>query len=416
MPEAIRSAAQAAAADEQDPLASVREQFAIPGGLIYLDGNSLGALPAHVSARVADAVTRQWGADLITSWNAPNDWWALPTRIGDRIGALVGAAPGQVLCGDSTTVQLFQALGMLARLSPRRRTIVTDGANFPTDQYVAEAIATAYGLRLLRVSPAEVGDALGDDTAVVSFSAVDYRSGELWDAPSITAAVHAAGARMLWDLAHVAGAVPFDLDGIGADAAVGCSYKYLNGGPGAPAWIYIPTHLQDLARLPISGWNGHADPFALEQVYVPAPGIGRARVGTPSVLGMVALDAALDVWDAVDLTQVRAKSLALTDLVLDYAAEHLAEYGVEAVTPREHARRGSQVSLRVPSAYEVTQALIARRVIGDFRAPDLVRLGLAPLYLRYAEVWQAMEHLRDVLVTGAHTDPSFRRAATTAVT
>ena len=416
MSEPVRSAADARAADAADPLASVRDRFALPDGLIYLDGNSLGAMPAHVPAVLSESMTQQWGTDLITSWNAPNDWWSLPTRIGDRIAALVGAAPGQIMCGDSTTVQLFQALGALVRLAPSRRTIVTDGANFPTDQYVAEAVAAQFGLRLVRTTPPELASVLDDDTGVVSFSAVDYRTGELWDAAAITDEVHAHGARMLWDLAHVAGAVPFALDALDADAAVGCTYKYLNGGPGSPAWIYLPMRTQHLMQLPITGWNGHAEPFALEQIFVPAPGIGRARIGTPSVLSMLALDAALDVWDGVDLSDLRSKSLALTDLVLDYAATHLAEFGVEAVTPREHERRGSQVSLRMPSAYEVTQALIARQVVGDFRAPDLLRLGFAPLYLRYADVWEAMEQLRDVLATRAFDDAAYRRAATTAVT
>lgn len=412
MPDPIRSAADAEAADAGDPLASVRTRFTLPDGLVYLDGNSLGAMPTHVPSVLADAARQQWGADLITSWNAPNNWWELPTRVGDRIGALIGAAPGQISCGDSTTVQLFQALGALVRQSASRRTIITDGANFPTDQYVAEAVAAMHGMRLVRTTPSELSTVLDDDTAVVSFSAVDYRTGELWDTEVITEMAHAHGARMLWDLCHVAGAVPFSLDALDADAAVGCTYKYLNGGPGSPAWIYLPRRTQDLMQLPITGWNGHAEPFALEQVFVPAPGIGRARIGTPPVLGMLALDAALDVWDGVDIAALRAKSLALTDLVLDYTEAHLAAFGVEAVTPREPGRRGSQVSLRMPSAYEVTQALIARQVIGDFRAPDLLRLGCAPLYLRYRDVWDAMEQLREVLASRAFDEPAYRRTAT----
>jgi kynureninase len=414
--EPIRSAQEAAAADLTDPLARLRPRFALPEGVVYLDGNSLGAMPAHVPAAVADAVERQWGHDLIRSWNAPNDWWRLPARVGDRIGALVGAGPGQVTCGDSTTVQLYQALVALARLAEGRTTLVTDGANFPTDQYVAESVARSLGLRLVRASPGEVTEALGDDTAVVSFSAVDYRTGELWDARAITDAVHGAGGLMLWDLCHVAGAVPFQLDALGADAAVGCTYKYLNGGPGAPAFVYVPARHQLRLDLPITGWHGHADPFGLERSFVPASGIARARIGTPPVLSMLALDAALDVWDAVDLSAVRAKSLALAELVLGYAEERLRGYGVEPVTPRDPARRGSQVSLRLPAAYQVTQALIARGVIGDFRAPDLLRLGLAPLYLRFADVWQAMEQLGDVLATRAYDDPAFARSAATAVT
>jgi kynureninase len=402
----IRSLADAEAADRADPLAFARARFTLPADVVYLDGNSLGALPANVPAAVADGVTRQWGTDLIGSWNPPNDWWHLPRRIGDRIGALVGAGAGQVVCGDSTTIQLFQALGALVRLAPGRSTVVTDGANFPTDQYVAESVTRLLGLRLVRVSPDRVASVLDDDVAVVSFSAVDYRTGERWDVAGITDEVHASGTRMLWDLAHVAGAMPFDLDALGADAAVGCTYKYLNGGPGSPGWIYLPIQLQERIELPVMGWNGHTDPFSLDQQFVPAPGIDRARIGTPSVLSMLALDAALDVWDGVDLLAVRAKSLALTDLVLVFA-DGLAEFGVEAVTPRDPERRGSQVSLRMPHAYEVTQALAARGVVGDFRAPDLLRLGFTPLYLSYADVWSAMQALRDVMQTRAYDDPRF---------
>ncbi|MBN9620899.1 MAG: kynureninase [Actinobacteria bacterium] len=399
----ITSRAAAQAADAADPLAAVRGRFALPDGVTYLDGNSLGALPGNVAAAVTDAVERQWGEDLIGSWNG-NDWWGLPVRLGARIGALVGAAPGQVVCGDSTSVQLFQALVGLARLRPERRTLVTDGGNFPTDQYLAESVARLLGLDLVRVSPADLGSALGPDVAVVSFSAVDYRTGELWDAPAITRAVHDAGALMLWDLCHAVGAVPFALDAVGADAAVGCSYKYLNGGPGAPAWIYLAARHQETVELPLTGWHGHASPFALEQSYAPAEGIARARIGTPSVLGMLALEAALDLYDEVSLADIRAKSLALADLVIDYADTHLP--GVEVVTPREHGRRGSQVALRMASAYEVTQALTARGVVGDFREPDILRLGYTP-YLAYTQVWDSMDTLREVLTTEAWRDPAY---------
>jgi kynureninase len=404
----VRSKAEALAADATDPLAFARDRFVVPSGLIYLDGNSLGALPVGVPSALADTVQREWGQDLIGSWNAA--WWELPARVGDRIGALVGAAAGQVMCGDSTSVQLFQALTALARLRPERRTIVTDGANFPTDQYLAESVARLLGLRLVRVVPSALGEVLGPDVALVSFSAVDYRTGELWDAASITAAVHDAGALMLWDLCHAAGALPFALDDIGADAAVGCSYKYLNGGPGAPAWIYLAARHHQAVELPLTGWQGAAAPFELAETYAPAAGIERARIGTPPVLAMRALDAALDVFDGVALADVRAKSLALTDMLLEFAGW----LGIESPTPREPARRGSQVALRLPGAYEVTQALIARGVIGDFRAPDLLRLGCAPLYLRYVDVWDALEVLREILETEAWRDPAYSaRAAVT---
>ena len=300
----------------------------------------------------------------------------------------------------------------LARLKPRRRVIITDGANFPTDQYVAESVARLLGLELVRVRPDELASVLDARTALVSFSAVDYRTGELWDLDTITATVQGAGALMLWDLAHAAGALPVDLDGLGADAAVGCSYKYLNGGPGAPAWIYLPARHQQAADLPLTGWQGHVTPFELDPTYSPAPGVERARIGTPPVLSMRALGAALDVFDGVELAELRAKSLRLSGLVIDYVDEHLTD--VEVVTPREPARRGSQVSLRVASAYEVTQALIARGVVGDFRAPDLVRLGFTPLYLSYVQVWDALETLREVLTSGEWRAPPFAvRAAVT---
>ncbi len=404
MPEPITSREAAQAADAADPLAYARARFAQPDGVVYLDGNSLGALPVAVADAVGDTIAREWGRDLVGSWNG-NGWWTLPARVGDRIGALVGAAPGQVLCGDSTSVQLFQALVALARLRPDRRTLVTDGANFPTDQYIAESVARLLGLRLVRVSPADVASVLGADVALVAFSAVDYRTGELWDASATTAAVHSVGALMLWDLAHAAGAVPFALDALGADAAVGCSYKYLNGGPGAPAWIYLAARHQAVADLPLTGWQGHVAPFDLAPSYTPAAGIARTRIGTPPVLSMRALDAALDVFDGVSPVELRAKSLALSSLVIGCADS----IGVPTVTPRDPARRGSQVALQLPFAYEVTQALIARGVVGDFRAPDLLRLGLAPLYLTHVAAWDAMDALRSVLESQQWRDPRFRR-------
>ncbi len=404
MSEPITSREQAQAADHVDPLASTRASFRLPDGVIYLDGNSLGALPAHVPGVIADALTRQWGTDLIASWNG-NDWWTLPRRVGDRIGVLVGAAPGQVICGDSTTVQLYQALSAAARLRPERTVLLTDGANFPTDQYVADSVGAALGLKVQRVSPADA--AFDADCAVVAFSVVDYRTGELWDVAAITERAHRAGAVVVWDLSHAVGAVPVSLDAAGADLAVGCSYKYLNGGPGAPAWIYIAARHLDRIELPLTGWHGHADPFALEPGYRPAEGIERARIGTPPLLSMLTLEAALDVWDGVDLHAVRTKSLALTDLVIGYVDAHLPD--VEAVTPRQRERRASQVALRMPHAYQVTQALIARGVIGDFRAPDLLRLGCTPLYLSYTQVWDAMEHLGEVLADQTWRDPAFAR-------
>ncbi len=410
----IASRGEAAAADATDVLAPVRDRFTLPPGVRYLDGNSLGALPSCVAVAVADAVDRQWGRDLITSWNV-NDWWTLPGRIGDRIGALVGAAPGQVMCGDSTTIQLHQAITAAARRTPSRPGVLSDAGNFPTDRYVAASVGAQLGLDVRPIHPGDairVLEAEGDEIGAVAFSAVDYRTGELYDLAGITAAAHEAGATVVWDLAHAAGAVPVDLDGLGADFAVGCSYKYLNGGPGAPGWIYIAERHQADTDLPIVGWHGHEDPFGLHEDYIAGTGIDRARLGTPPLLSMLALESALTVWDGVSLDAVRAKSLALTDLVIAFADRGLAQHDVEVVTPREHGRRGSQVSLRMPHAYQVCQALIAREVIGDFRAPDLLRLGFTPLYLSHVEVWDAMTELADVLATGAWRDPAYDVRAT----
>ena len=403
------SRADAAAADATDPLAFARDRFAIPAGVCYLDGNSLGALPAAVPAAVADAVTRQWGRDLITSWNG-NGWWTLPARVGDRIGALVGAAPGQVICGDSTSVQLYQAVTAAVLANRERRILLADAGNFPTDRFIGDSIGAQFGLDVLAVPPADAVATLrelGDQVAATSLSAVDYRTGELCDLAAITTAAHDVGAVTVWDLAHAAGALPVDLDGIGADYAVGCSYKYLNGGPGAPAWIYIATRHQAGAQLPLTGWHGHRAPFAMDEHYLPAEGIGRARIGTPPLLSMLSLEAALTVWDGVDLEALRAKSLSMTATVIDFADRELAGAGVTVVTPREPWRRGSQVALRMPDAYAVCQALIERGVIGDFRTPDLLRMGIAALYLRHVDVWDALEQLRDVLVTAAWRDTRF---------
>lgn len=403
----------ALAADARDELASRRERFQLPAGLSYLDGNSLGALPSTVLPALTDAVERQWRQDLITSWNA-NDWWTLPGRTGDRIGALIGAASGQVMCGDSTSVQLFQALVAGCRLRPDRRVILTDGANFPTDQYLADSVARLLGLRVVRVHPNQLSDQLSDEVAVVSFSHVDYRTGELFDAAAITEAVQRHGAIMLWDLCHSAGALPIELDAIGADLAVGCGYKYLNGGPGAPAFIYLAHRHQATVELPLTGWHGHREPFSLSQHYQAAESIEQARIGTPPVLSMLALHAALSVFDGLQLAAVRAKSLALTGLAIEFADSRLARYGVEVITPRDPDRRGSQVSLRMPAAYQVCQALIERGVIGDFRAPDLLRLGFTPLYLSHVEVYDALSVLAEVLAEGSYRQARFaQRAAVT---
>ncbi len=390
--------------DADDPLAAVRDRFTLPDDVVYLDGNSLGPLPAHVPERMRQTVEEQWGVDLIRSWNA-HHWADLPYRVGDRIGRLVGAEPGSVVAADTTSVNVHKAIDAARRLRPDRRVIVTDTSNFPTDVYVMQGISGAAGLELEIVDPGAVKGAIDLSVGVVALTQVDYRTGRRHDMAAITTAAHEAGAVVVWDLAHSAGAFPVALADVGADFAVGCGYKYLNGGPGAPAFIYVAPRHHAVFRNPITGWFGHAAPFEFSLEFVPAEGIGRARVGTPHVLGLVALDAALDIFDDVDMGLVREKSLALTGLFMDLVEGWAGE--VSVATPRDPERRGSQVSLRHEHAFPIVQALIARNVIGDFRTPDIARFGFAPLYLRYVDVWDAAVAIREVLDTGEWQDPRF---------
>lgn len=385
--------ARATALDTADELAKLRDRFTLPEGVVYLDGNSLGALPAAVAQTTADVVQRQWGELLIRSWDESN-WWTAPERIGDKLAPLIGAAPGQVVVGDSTSVNLFKALVGAARLAePGRTQMLVDAATFPTDGYIAASAARMTGLEVVPVDPSAAAQAIGEDTAVVLLNHVDYRSGRLHDLPALTAAARAAGAVTVWDLCHSAGALPVGLDAHAADLAVGCTYKYLNGGPGAPAYLYIAERHQAAFDSPLPGWNGHADPFAMTPEFTPADGARRGRVGTPDILSMLALEAALDVWDGVSVEAVRAKSLALTDFFLECVAAYVPQGRVESVTPAEHAHRGSQVSLRTENAREVMGELIARGVIGDFRAPDVLRFGFTPLYVGFADAERAARTL-----------------------
>jgi kynureninase len=392
--------------DRRDPLAAVRERFSVPDGLVYLDGNSLGALPAAVPAAVADAVSTQWGRDLITSWNE-HDWWAAPRRVGARLARLIGAGDDEVVVADSTSANLFKVLVAAARLRPERRVLLIEPGNFPADLYVADSVGELLGLEVRRVDPLDVRSRLGEDVAVVSYSQVDYRTGRAYDMPEITRAVHDAGALMVWDLSHSAGALRVDLTGAGADFAVGCGYKYLNGGPGAPAYVMAAARHHDTMRNPLSGWTGHARPFAMEATYEPAPGIDRMRCGTPPMLSLLALEAALTAYDGLDLAAVRTKSLSLTRFFIELADEVLEPLGFEVVTPRADDQRGSQVSLGHKEAYGVVQALIARGVIGDYRTPDLVRLGFAPLYLRHVDVVAAVAAAAAVVDHGEHVDERY---------
>ncbi|MEU0681166.1 kynureninase [Streptomyces albogriseolus] len=388
--------------DAGDELAAKRAEFVLdgPDGAVYLDGNSLGALPVAVPGRVADVVGRQWGEMRIRSWTE-SGWWTAPERIGDRIAPLVGAAAGQIVVGDSTSVNVFKALVGAVRLAqgtdPGRDEILVDATTFPTDGYIAGSAARMTGCTLRPVEPSQVPGALGERTAAVLLNHVDYRTGRLHDLPSLTAAVHAAGAYAVWDLCHSAGALPVGLDAHGVDLAVGCTYKYLNGGPGSPAYLYVRADLQDRFDSPLPGWNSHAEPFGMRSDYAPAEGAVRGRVGTPDILSMLALEAALEVWDGVTVEAVRAKSLALTDFFLECVGEYVPEGRVECLTPLPHAERGSQVALRSADAGPVMRRLIDRGVVGDFRHPDVLRFGFTPLYVGFADVERAARVLAEEL-------------------
>jgi kynureninase len=386
----------AVARDLADPLAPLRDRFVLPDGLIYLDGNSLGPLPVGVRERVTAVVTQQWGNALIASWNA-HDWMRLPTLVGAKIARLIGAPDGTVVAGDSTSVQLFKLLIAATRLRPDRKVIVIDPATFPTDAYIAASVARLTGREIRWCEPSDVEASLDEDVAVLALTHVDYRTGRMHDAGVLTGAAHSVGALVCWDLCHSAGAADVELTGWDADFAIGCGYKYLNGGPGAPAFAYVHPRWHDSLDQPLTGWLGHADPFAFEQSYRPAPGIERVRTGTPEVLSMSAFDAALDAFDGVSMADLRSKSLALTDYFILLAVERLTPYGVSIEAPLEHERRGSQVCLRHPDAYGLVQALIARGVVGDFRVPDLARFGFAPMYTRFVDVWDAIDRAAAVL-------------------
>ena len=397
-----------AAMDAEDPLAPLRERFDLPD-LIYLDGNSLGPLPRAARERVRRCVDTEWGRDLIASWNKAG-WIDLPRTTGAKIAALIGAEPDAVRVADSTSVNLFKVLAAALRLRPERRRIVSQRGNFPTDLYTAEGLTALMGdgheLHLVD-EPDGIEDAITDDTAVVMLTHVDYRTGRMLDMGAVTRVAHAAGALAVWDLAHSAGAVPLDLAACGADFAVGCGYKYLNGGPGASAFLYVAPRHQPHALNPLSGWFAHAEPFAFEPGFRAAGGADRFLTGTPPVLSTVSLDAALDLWADVSMADVRAKSVALTDLFIRLVEKRCP--ALELASPREAAMRGSQVSFRNDEAYAIVQALIERGVIGDFRAPDIARFGFAPLFIRFVDVWDAVERMGEVLDGRLWDAPRFRR-------
>ena len=393
------------ARDAADPLAPLRTEFDLPAGVIYLDGNSLGARPVTALERARDVIARQWGTDLIRSWNAAG-WFEMPKRLGDRLAPLLGVGAGEVVVTDTTSLNLFKALAAALHAQAQdpaasaRRTIVTERSNFPTDIYMAQGLtswlARGYQVKLVD-SVDELAGAIDADTAVVMLTHVNYRTGYQHDMAASSALAHAAGALIVWDLAHSAGAVPLRLEADGADFAVGCTYKYLNGGPGAPAFIWVPVKHQARFTQPLSGWWGHAAPFAMAPDFAPTDGIGRALCGTQPIVSLALVECGLAVFEQTTMDAIRAKSLALTELFIALVEARCASHGLGLVTPRDPARRGSQVSFTHAHGYAVMAALIARGVIGDYREPAIMRFGFTPLYTSYADVWDAVEILRDIL-------------------
>ncbi|MFN5720475.1 MAG: kynureninase [Bradyrhizobium sp.] len=373
-----------------------KAMFHLPADVIYLDGNSLGALPLGVAERVAHVITAEWGDELIRAWNSAG-WYVQPRRVGDRIARLIGAASGTVMIGDTLSLKVYQALAAALEMNRERKVVLSDTGNFPTDLYMAEGLIATLGRghQLRLVAPEEVEPSLSDEVAVLYLTEVDYRTGRRHDMRTLTAKAHALGIVTVWDLAHSAGALPVDLAGVGADFAAGCTYKYLNAGPGAPAFLYVAPKHADQARAALSGWMGHAKPFAFDLGYQPADGVERMRVGTPPVLAMAALEASLDIWDRVDMGEVRARSLPLGARLISEIARRCPS--LRLVTPPAHAQRGSQVSFAFAGGYAAMQALIARGVIGDFRAPDIMRFGITPLYIGEAEVLKAAEIIEEVI-------------------
>jgi kynureninase len=398
--------------DAADTLAGWRERFALPEGVIYLDGNSLGALPKATGALLREVIERQWGRGLITSWNR-HGWIDLPRRIGAKIARLIGAAADEVVVCDSISVNLFKLITAALELRPGRRIILTERGNFPTDLYVAQGLCRLLGERveLRAVASEELEAALDADTALLMLTHVDYRSGGLHDMARLTAAAHAKGALVLWDLAHSAGAVPVELNAAGADLAVGCGYKYLNGGPGAPAFLFVAERWHQQAWQPLTGWFGHREPFAFEAEYRPAAGIARFLAGTPPILSLKALEVGVDLQLEVDRQALRSKSMALTDAFIAQVEERCAGHGFALASPRDPERRGSQVAFRHEAGYPIMQALIARGVIGDFRAPDLLRFGFAPLYVRFVDLFDAIAMLGQIMDERAWDCAEFKQRA-----
>ena len=399
------------ALDEADPIRAFRQRFALPNDVIYLDGNSLGALPSATAPRLNQVVRQEWGDGLIRSWNT-HDWIGAARRVGDKIASLIGAAPGEVVVADSTSVNIFKLLIAALGARPDRKVILSEAGNFPTDFYVAEGIAALLpDVSLRAVGPEQVMDAINPDVAVLLLTHVHYKTGHKYDMAAITKRAHECGALVIWDLCHSAGAVEVDLGAVGADMAVGCGYKYLNGGPGAPAFLYVAKTLQKSLTSPITGWFGHAAPFAFDGAFRPAPDINRFLSGTPPILGLTALEIGVDLMAEAPRESLFRKSRELCSLFIELIDTSCQGHGLEVVTSRDPLARGSHVSLRHVHGYPIVQALIARGIIGDFRAPDILRFGFAPLYLSFADIWRAVDALRDVLTTRQWDDAQFKARA-----
>lgn len=384
--------------DARDPLAGFRDRFEVPAGMIYLDGNSLGVMPKSAPERMAQVVKEEWGRDLITSWNR-HDWIGLPRRLGAKIAGLIGAKPHEVVVADSTSINIFKCLSAALQLNPERNVILSEAGNFPTNVYMMQGLAANSGGRIVekRVATDQIEASLTDDVAVLLITQAHYKSGYLHDMQAITARAQAKGILVIWDLCHSAGALPIDLNACKADLAVGCGYKYLNGGPGAPAFIFVAERHQEKVLPVLSGWLGHASPFSFVDEYTPAPGIDRFKCSSPSILGMSALECGLDIAIEADMDQVRAKSVALCELFIEQVEARVGDMGFALASPRDAAIRGSQVSFHHENGYPIMQALIENGVIGDFRDPDILRFGFTPLYVSHEDVWRAAEVLERIL-------------------
>jgi kynureninase len=404
--------------DQNDAIAHLRDQFNLPQNVIYLDGNSLGAQPKAAMARAQQVIQQEWGNDLIRSWNSAG-WFDLPSRLGDLLAPLIGAKPAEVVVTDTTSINLFKALAAALQMQeskhPTKKIIISERSNFPTDLYMVQGLTDwlnlGYELHLVD-KPEQLKSAINKDTAVVLLTQVNYRTGELLDMHELTEHAHAQGAITIWDLCHSVGALPIDLNGCKADMAVGCSYKYLNGGPGAPAFIWVAQrHLANFSH-PLSGWWGHASPFAMHESFTPTPTIRRALCGTQAIISLALVETGLEVFKQTDMEAVRKKSLALTDLFMQIIDEQCAPHGLKLITPRNHAQRGSQVSYMHPHAYPLIQALIKRGIIGDYREPSVMRFGFTPLYTSFVDVWNAADAMRDMLENNAYEINAPRHAVT----